>query len=105
MYTAKGSFWFSHALVKRGYHSAGIGGEELLRDPKSLGVAVQLVVRPATDCPISEGDWRIERPANFRRISGRGTFDHATKIFTLDCLCAVEATDFDDPQGRFALYY
>lgn len=105
VYTAKGSFWFSHALVKRGYHNSGIGGEELLRDPSSLGVAVQLVVRPAADCPINERAWRIDRSANFRRIRGRGTFDLATKTFTLDCLCAVEATEYDDPQGRFALFY
>lgn len=105
VFTANGPFWFSHALVKRGYHGAGIGGEELLRVPTSLGVAMRLVVRPAPDCPFGERAWRIDRPANFRRISGRGTFDPSSKTFTLECLCDVEATDYTDPQGRFALYY
>jgi len=105
VFTAQGSFWFSHALVKRGYHGSGIGGEELLRDPETLGVAMRLSVRPAPDCPFRERAWRVDRPANFVRISGRGSYDSSTQTFTLDCLCSVEATAYEDAQGRFGLFY
>lgn len=105
VYTQTGAFWFSHALVKRGYHASGIAAEELLRDPKSDGVAFRMVVKPATDCTINEHIWSSDRPANFKRISGHGWVDKASNAFVVDCVCSVEATDYEDLNNRFALYY
>jgi hypothetical protein len=104
VYSTSGSFWFSHALVSRGYHGAGIAAEEVLSDPTSSGLVFHMAVRPAADCTVDERTWRIDRPATFRRISGRATLDREAMTVIVDCVCSVEPTDYQDPQGRFAMY-
>ncbi|MEO8380644.1 MAG: hypothetical protein ABI779_13345 [Acidobacteriota bacterium] len=104
IYTVTGQFWFSHAVVTRGYHSSGIGSEELLSEPIKPGVAFRTVVRPAADCTINERTWRTGRPSNFRRISGRATVDREAMTVVVDCVCSIEPTDYDDPHGYFTLY-
>ncbi|MEO8380484.1 MAG: hypothetical protein ABI779_12535 [Acidobacteriota bacterium] len=104
VYTASGPFWFSHAVITRGYHGSGIGSEELLTDPTKPGLAFRMVTHPAADCTINERTWRTDRPSNFRRISGRATVDTRTMTVVVDCICRVEPTDYEDPYGYFSLF-
>lgn len=105
VYTSSETFWFSHAIVVRGYHGSGIGSEELLVAPKATGVAFRLLIQPADGCPISERTWRTEQPAHFKRVSGRGRADLTAGTFTIECVCEVEPTSYEDPDGAFVLFY
>jgi hypothetical protein len=104
VYSAGGTFWFSHAVVARGHHGSGIAAEEVLSDPAYQGLVFHMAVRPASDCTIDERTWQVDRPVSFRRISGRATFDRESMTVIVDCICSVEATDYDDPRGRFTRY-
>jgi hypothetical protein len=96
-----GSFWFTHAVVARGYHGWGIAPEEVLSDDRVGFQAMKLTINIASDCKGSR-DLRSDAPKTaFVRIADRGRYLAAEQRFEVDCVCAVEATTYTESKAGF----
>ena len=104
LFRTDGSFWFSHAVVARGYHGWGIAPEEVLNLDSPGFHVMKLAVDIAPDCKGSR-DLRRDAPeAAFIRISGRGRYVENGAYFELDCVCAIEGTSYTEAKGGFWQY-
>ena len=105
LFKSNGEFWFSHALVKFGYHHSGIAPEELLRDPNAEYIPpLHFVLKLAPDCSVGKRLRASVRGADFYRVSGRGHFVGESTL-EVDCLCSLEATTYTDRANHYSQFY
>ena len=99
-----GSFWFTNAVVARGYHGWGIAPEEALTESVPSFLAMKLNVYAAPDCKASRDLRRGAPPSEFIRISGRGRYVENGQYFEVDCVCSVEPTSYTESKAGFWQY-
>ncbi len=105
LYRTDESFWFTNALVARGYHGWAIAPEEAVTDPTSGLFAMKLTLNISPACH-GGADLRRGAPqTDLIRISGRDRYvDADGGYFELQCVCSVEPTSYSQSKGGFSLF-
>ncbi|MEO8381864.1 MAG: hypothetical protein ABI779_19540 [Acidobacteriota bacterium] len=101
LFRSDGSFWFTNAVVARGYHGWGIAPEEVMTEPIPSFQAMRLNVLIAPDCKGGRNLRRDAPASTFIRIAGRGRYIEDGQYFELDCVCSVEPTSYTESKAGF----